>query len=144
MADNNTRRSRVLEIPETTPIDDITACAAGVLFNIFDTPELAALVKKSWIDKIPEGNVGLSVMVGQITCGHYWSAQRWAENFIHPDETFVIQRIWGYYIADFRRNGKDRKLPRPVSGLSAVSRFLGVDSALDAFFAGVPEEDILI
>lgn len=144
MRDGETGLSRVWKIPNTTPTDDIAACTAGVLFNIFDTPELATLVKKSWIEKIPEGNLGLSVMIGQITCGHYWSAQRWAENFIFPDESFAVQRIWNHYIADYRRNGKDRKLPRPVSGLGAVSRFLGVDSALDAFFAGVPEEDIII
>ncbi len=113
--------------PDTEYSDKHSSCSTGKVF---------AVSAGDGFVEVPEVQAGA-------TCGTFWLGVKGEDGF--PDATMACGSPRGYFVADFKRNGKYSLAYKKVLGQDIASAWLAGDSALVVnVFGGAPDGSVSV
>lgn len=127
---------------ENCPAANAVSSSLAVVISVLRESSISDLVPTGWLEEALDKGCAVSELVSAVTCGRYASPGQWQANMKQPNEPSDIQLIWKSYIEAYRTNGIGAYVGE-AHGLSAVSELLGIDSAVSAYFDGVPVMDVI-
>ena len=122
---------------------DIVVCSLPIVIAVMRDERLRHLVQSEWMMKALYDDDAIDQLIFSATDGRYADPAIWAANMTREHEPQDVLRIWEDYIKAYKDNNGAVPKTEPVAGLSAVAKLIGVDSALSAYFDGVPANDIV-